>query len=139
MGSHSPPLTGARPAGAGSPTVPVDSLAARAAPDSELQRLNAVLDGRQAFHQAQGLLAEASGVELGPEAAFIKLLMTRTEQELYGLLKRVIGVTSLVAPLTDDDLLLAQEYFFSKIVTVYGGSREMQLITIARHKLGLVR
>jgi alkylation response protein AidB-like acyl-CoA dehydrogenase len=88
---------------------------------------------------AQGLLAEASGVELGPEAAFIKLLMTRTEQELYGLLKRVIGVTSLVAPLTDDDLLLAQEYFFSKIVTVYGGSREMQLITIARHKLGLVR
>jgi alkylation response protein AidB-like acyl-CoA dehydrogenase len=86
---------------------------------------------------AQGLITEASGAELGPEAAFIKLLMTRTEQDLYGLLKRVIGVTALVAPLTDDDLLLAQEYFFSKIVTVYGGSREMQLITIARHKLGL--
>ena len=64
MGSHSPPLTGARPARAGSPTVPVDALAAHAAPDSDLERLNAVLDGRQAFHQAQGVLAEMAGCTL---------------------------------------------------------------------------
>jgi anti-anti-sigma factor len=64
MGSHSPPLTGARPAGAGAPPLPVDALAAQAAPNSDLQRLNAVLDGRQAFHQAQGMLAEMAGCTL---------------------------------------------------------------------------
>ncbi len=64
MGPHSPPLTGARPAGAGAPTLPVDALAAQAAPNSDLQRLNAVLDGRQAFHQAQGMLAEMAGCTL---------------------------------------------------------------------------
>jgi hypothetical protein len=64
MGSHSPPLTGARPAGAGAPTLPVDALAAQAAPKSDLQRLNAVLNDRQAFHQAQGMLAEMAGCTL---------------------------------------------------------------------------
>ena len=64
MGSHSPPLTGARPAGAGSPTMPLDALAAQAVPNSDLQRLNAVLDGRQAFHEAQGMLAEMAGCTL---------------------------------------------------------------------------
>jgi alkylation response protein AidB-like acyl-CoA dehydrogenase len=87
---------------------------------------------------AKGLITEASGVELGPKAAFVKLLMTRTEQDLYEMLYRILGISSTICPLTDDDLLMAQEYFFSKIVTVYGGSREMQLITIARHRLGLV-
>ena len=61
MGSHSPPLTARRSASAGSPTTPVDSPAAQAVPNSDLQRLNAVLDGRQAFHQAQGMLAEMAG------------------------------------------------------------------------------
>ncbi len=88
---------------------------------------------------AQGLILEASGEQLGPQSAFVKLLMTRAEQELYELVHRVLDVASTAAPQTDDDRLLAQEYLFSKIVTVYGGSREMQLITIARHLLGLGR
>jgi anti-anti-sigma regulatory factor len=61
MGSHSPPLSGARPAGADSPSVPFDAVAAQAVPNSALQRLNALLDGRHAFHQAQGMLAEMAG------------------------------------------------------------------------------
>ena len=44
--------------------MPVDVLAVQAAPNSDLQRLNAVLDGRQAFHQAQGMLAEMAGCTL---------------------------------------------------------------------------
>jgi anti-anti-sigma regulatory factor len=64
MGSHSPPLTGARPAGADSPSVPLDALVEQAAPNSDLQRLNAVLDGRHAFHEAQGMLAEMAGCTL---------------------------------------------------------------------------
>jgi alkylation response protein AidB-like acyl-CoA dehydrogenase len=44
----------------------------------------------------------------------------------------------LVAPgATAEDELLRQEYLFSRIVTIYGGSRQMQLMTIARHILGL--
>lgn len=88
---------------------------------------------------AQALAVESSGNELGPQAAFVKLLMTRSEQELYEFVHRVLEVSSAACPQTDDDRLLAQEYLFSKIVTVYGGSREMQLITIARHLLGLAR
>jgi hypothetical protein len=64
MSTHSPPSTDAPPAGAGSPTMPVDIPAAQAAPNSDLQRLNAVFDGRQAFHQAQGMLAEMAGCTL---------------------------------------------------------------------------
>lgn len=33
--------------------------------------------------------------------------------------------------------MLQQDYLFSRIVTIYGGSQQMQLITIARHVLGL--
>jgi anti-anti-sigma regulatory factor len=64
MGTHSPPLTAAPPAGAGLSAAPVDILAVQAAPQSDLQRLNAVLDGRQGFHQAQGMLAEMAGCTL---------------------------------------------------------------------------
>lgn len=84
-----------------------------------------------------GVAHEASGGELGPNAAFAKLLMTRTEQELYKLLHRLHGARMGAWPASPDDKLLGQEYLFSKIVTVYGGSREMQLTTIARHRLGI--
>ena len=33
--------------------------------------------------------------------------------------------------------MLRQEYLFSRIVTVYGGSQQMQLETIAKQTLGL--
>lgn len=86
---------------------------------------------------ASASIREAAGEQVGPEAAFTKLLMTRSEQDLYNLLSRIHGAEAAARPRSADDELFFQEYLFSKIVTVYGGSREMQLITIARRLLGL--
>lgn len=81
---------------------------------------------------------DSSGEELGPEAAFNKLLMTRAEQDLYDLVADA-DVGRIAAPVRDEDQLLQRDYIFSRVVTVYGGSQQMQLITVARHILGLGR
>lgn len=83
-----------------------------------------------------GLQAHASGAILGPRAAFTKLLLCSAEQAVHD---RILA--------TDDDLaagrqtgevaLQRQEYLFSRIVTIYGGSQQMQLDTIAKQILGL--
>ncbi len=83
------------------------------------------------------LAQEAGGAELGPLAAYNKLLMTRTEQHLYDLVRDLDGLAVVAPGQDDDDLLLQQEYLFSRIVTVYGGSQQMQLMTVAKHVLGL--
>jgi alkylation response protein AidB-like acyl-CoA dehydrogenase len=80
---------------------------------------------------------EAAGQQLGPDAAFNKLLMTRTEQNLFNVLRDVDGSRIALPGGSDEDALLQQEYLFSRIVTIYGGSQQMQLITVARHVLGL--
>ena len=80
---------------------------------------------------------EAAGHDIGPEAAFNKLLMTRTEQNLFNLLRDVDGIRIAMPGDAREELILQQEYLFSRIVTIYGGSQQMQLITIARHILGL--
>jgi len=80
---------------------------------------------------------EAAGHEIGPEAAFNKLLMTRTEQNLFNLLRDVDGVGTAMPGDAPEELILQQEYLFSRIVIIYGGSQQMQLTTIARHILGL--
>ena len=49
----------------------------------------------------------------------------------------VLGQGSLGMTYRAEDVLLQQEYLFSRIVTIYGGSQQMQLITVARHILGL--
>lgn len=83
------------------------------------------------------LSREAGGAELGPVAAYNKLLMTRTEQNLFNLLRDVHG-TAVAAPgKGHEEALLQQDYLFSRIVTIYGGSQQMQLITVAKHILGL--
>jgi alkylation response protein AidB-like acyl-CoA dehydrogenase len=80
---------------------------------------------------------DGAGQELGPVAAYNKLLMTRTEQDLFNLLRDAHGSVLVALGATAEDELLRQEYLFSRIVTIYGGSRQMQLMTIARHILGL--
>ncbi|SEO49491.1 acyl-CoA dehydrogenase family protein [Trujillonella endophytica] len=79
----------------------------------------------------------AAGAQLGPEAAFNKLLMTRTEQNLFNLLRETDGARIALPADTPEEVLQQQEYLFSRIVTVYGGTQQMQLITVARHILGL--
>ncbi|WP_319448772.1 MULTISPECIES: acyl-CoA dehydrogenase family protein [unclassified Mycobacterium] len=87
---------------------------------------------------ASTLLArDARGHVLGPEAAFNKLLMTRAEQKLFNVLREVDQLGVALPSDCTDELLLQQEYLFSRIVTVYGGSQQMQLMTVARHILGL--
>jgi alkylation response protein AidB-like acyl-CoA dehydrogenase len=104
--------------------------------DRELGRVALQIAGVRAA--AANLLGrEAAGQELGPEAAFNKLLMTRTEQNLFDLLRDVDGIRTAMPGDGREELLLRQEYLFSRIVTIYGGSQQMQLITIARHILGL--
>ncbi|MFC8097680.1 acyl-CoA dehydrogenase family protein [Streptomyces sp. NPDC057363] len=83
------------------------------------------------------LAREAAGQQLGPEAAYNKLLMTRTEQNLYNLLRDLDGVPVALPGTHTEHALLQQDYLFSRIVTIYGGSQQMQLITVARHILGL--
>lgn len=87
---------------------------------------------------AQLLRRDGTGDELGAESAFNKLLMTRTEQQLYDLMHDLAGLR-IALPLAEADEHLQREFLFSRIVTVYGGSQQMQLITIARHILGLGR
>jgi alkylation response protein AidB-like acyl-CoA dehydrogenase len=83
------------------------------------------------------LLREAAGQQLGPETAYNKLLMTRTEQNLYNFLRDIDGVPVALPSERLEDALRQQEYLFSRIVTIYGGSQQMQLMTVARHILGL--
>ena len=84
------------------------------------------------------LLAKAAaGEELGPVAAYAKLLWTRTEQAMFNLLRDVDGEQVALPSPDPREELLYQDYLFSRIVTIYGGSQQMQLMTVARHILGL--
>jgi alkylation response protein AidB-like acyl-CoA dehydrogenase len=80
---------------------------------------------------------DAAGAELGPEAAYNKLLMTRAEQQLFNLLRDADGVRTVLPGDSPDELTQYQDYLFSRIVTIYGGSQQMQLTTVARHLLEL--
>jgi alkylation response protein AidB-like acyl-CoA dehydrogenase len=82
------------------------------------------------------LQAHAADSPIGPRAAFTKLLLCAAEQ-----------ATSDWVLANDPDLAIGvqggdvsmqrQEYLFSRIVTIYGGSQQMQLDTIAKQVLGL--
>lgn len=84
------------------------------------------------------LRRDAAGESLGPESAYNKLLATRAEQDLFDLLQDATA-GRVGHPLDDADEQLQREFLFSRIVTVYGGSQQMQLITLAKHVLGVGR
>lgn len=73
---------------------------------------------------------------LGPKAAFTKLLLCNAEQSVNDW---ILATDPELALEVEDDELAArrQEYLFSRIVTVYGGSQQMQLETIAKQILRL--
>ena len=84
----------------------------------------------------RALLAHAEGSTLGPGAAFTKLLLCAAEQSVSDWV--LAGGSDLVAGVSDPEAALQrQEYLFSRIVTVYGGSQQMQLETIAKQILRL--
>jgi alkylation response protein AidB-like acyl-CoA dehydrogenase len=83
-----------------------------------------------------GVVAHANGAPLGPKAAFTKLLLCAAEQSVHDSI--LDGDPDLAAGLQDPEVALErQEYLFSRIVTVYGGSQQMQLDTIAKQILRL--
>ena len=84
----------------------------------------------------QGLLSHAAATPLGPRAAFTKLLLCEAEQSVHDCI--LADDADLAVGVQDDETaLLRQEYLFSRIVTVYGGSQQMQLETIAKQLLRL--
>jgi alkylation response protein AidB-like acyl-CoA dehydrogenase len=83
-----------------------------------------------------GLHAHARDLPLGPMAAHHKLLLCAAEQSVHDWI--LAGDPGLALEVDDDELAVRrQEYLFSRIVTVYGGSQQMQLETIAKQILGL--
>ncbi len=86
--------------------------------------------GRSALH------LHGEGAPLGPMAAFTKLLLCAAEQSTND------WILTAEPDLAIDDALeevaqRRQEYLFSRIVTVYGGSQQMQLETLAKQVLRL--
>jgi alkylation response protein AidB-like acyl-CoA dehydrogenase len=82
--------------------------------------------------------ALAEGHFLGPDAAPVKLLLTDAEQQLYDLAHRVLGPGLALGDYDLDNLRNWQEeYLFSRVVSIYGGTRQMQLSTVSRFLLGL--
>lgn len=83
-----------------------------------------------------GVRAHAEGSPLGPRAAFTKLLLCAAEQSLNDWALAANPELALGAH-DAATAWLREEYVFSRIVTVYGGSQQMQLETIAKQILRL--
>ncbi len=106
-------------------------------PHSDVALGNALLDLAAVTATSHaGLRAEAVHTPLGPKSAFTKLLLCAAEQAVQDWIQAndpdlTIGIQ------TDEVAVRRQEYLFSRIVTVYGGSQQMQLETIAKQILRL--
>ncbi len=85
---------------------------------------------------AAGLRTHAADATLGPRAAFTKLLLCAAEQSLNDWVL-ASDPDLAVGPSDASTAWLREEYLFSRIVTVYGGSQQMQLETIAKQILRL--
>ncbi len=83
-----------------------------------------------------GVRSHEAGIPLGPRATFAKLLLCAAEQSAMDWLHSV--EPDLAVGVQDGETtVLRQHYLFSRIVTVYGGSQQMQLETIAKQLLRL--
>lgn len=83
-----------------------------------------------------GVVAHAAEAPLGPRAAFTKLLLCAGEQAVQD--RALATDPDLAVGVQQPEIAMdRQEYLFSRIVTVYGGSQQMQLDTIAKQILRL--
>jgi alkylation response protein AidB-like acyl-CoA dehydrogenase len=83
-----------------------------------------------------GLRAHAEDSPLGPRAAFTKLLLCAAEQSVNDW--ALAAAPDIAIGVQDGQTAwMREEYLFSRIVTVYGGSQQMQLETIAKQILRL--
>jgi alkylation response protein AidB-like acyl-CoA dehydrogenase len=83
-----------------------------------------------------GVRSHEAGVPMGPRATLNKLMLCTAEQSVNDWV--LSGDADLAVGVQDDEVAMRrQEYLFSRIVTVYGGSQQMQLETIAKQVLRL--
>ncbi|CAO5188253.1 Acyl-CoA dehydrogenase domain protein [Frankia sp. AiPs1] len=107
------------------------------APEGDTLLGNALLD-LAAIRSSSfaGVRAHAADSVLGPRAAFVKLMLAASEQAVNDWV--LASDPDLAVGVQDDHVAVnRQEYLFSRIVTVYGGSQQMQLDTIAKQILRL--
>jgi alkylation response protein AidB-like acyl-CoA dehydrogenase len=116
----------------------LEELLAVSEPDP--RELGDVLVDLYALRLATGeaLLDEAEGIGAGPGAAHIKLLRTDGEQHLHNLFDSTLAGGLAVGSAAWPQVGRWQdEYLFSRAVSIYGGTRQMQLTTIAKYELGI--
>jgi alkylation response protein AidB-like acyl-CoA dehydrogenase len=84
----------------------------------------------------EALRTHSRGSTLGPRAAMTKLLLCEAERSVHDWMLSMDG--DLAVGVHDDETaVLRQDYLFSRIVTIYGGSQQMQLETVAKRVLDL--
>jgi alkylation response protein AidB-like acyl-CoA dehydrogenase len=86
---------------------------------------------------AQAVRELANGRFMGPAAAPSKSLLTAAEQNLYDAAQLVLGPGLALGTGIDDVGAWQEDYLFSRVVSIYGGTRQIQYMTIARFLLGL--
>ena len=105
--------------------------------DSDAQLGDALLDLAAVTTTSHaGLHAHAADDPLGPKAAFTKLLLCEAERSVNSW-RYDLDADLAIGVQDDETAMRRQEYLFSRIVTVYGGSQQMQLETIAKQTLRL--
>jgi len=87
---------------------------------------------------AQTLRAMAAGAPLGPEAAVDKLLLIDAEQQVYDAAHAVLGST-IPLGLGDDAAAWQEDWYFSRAISIYGGTQQIQRNLVAERVLGLGR
>jgi alkylation response protein AidB-like acyl-CoA dehydrogenase len=115
-----------------------DQLAARATPAVAPVMGDVVLDlFALRATSAQAVLELADGRFMGPAAAPSKSLLTSAEQNLYDAAQLILGPDLVLGTDLPDVGAWQEDYLFSRAVSIYGGTRQIQYMTIARFLLGL--
>lgn len=87
---------------------------------------------------SQTLRAMAGGVPLGPEAAVDKLLLIDAEQRVYDAAHAVLGPT-IPLGLGANAEEWQEDWYFSRAISIYGGTQQIQRNLVAERVLGLGR
>jgi alkylation response protein AidB-like acyl-CoA dehydrogenase len=115
-----------------------DRLAALATPAAGSVMGDVVLDlFALRSTSAQAVLELADGRFMGPAAAPSKSLLTSAEQNLYDAAQLILGSDLALGTGMEDVASWQEDYLFSRAVSIYGGTRQIQYMTIARFLLGL--
>jgi hypothetical protein len=93
------------------------------------------------YHSMHVLTQVERGRDLGFEASMTKLQWSEAYQDLFETFDDVLGPDAVVTrPVPDLDLtLLQQEAFWTRSVTIWGGSSQVQRNIVAERVLGLPR